>query len=137
MKWTEGLVSEVRKVSELIDSDKEMNRDMHAIGKLPEELQKLFSYCMSMNQKYRDLRKEASASDSKAAERDLLSTAHRINARLRIATDIFWAEVKHEFRHHPGIEDESLGLCRGFMVVAGGCTCPSCTAKKQAEGKGE
>ncbi len=126
MKWLQGLLVEIDKMTVLTDSDSEAESSQRELGELPEHLKKLFSYCMSLAVRLRDLRKEAKETDSRKAAGEIEGLVSRLNKRLTVATAIMWEEVHFEFKDQAG-PDHEFSVCKGWKVyVKAKCDCLIC-----------
>lgn len=134
MKWLQGLLAEIEKVTELKDSDTVIEAGQHVLGELPDHLKRLYSYCKIMSVKVRELQKEADETDSRKAAADIRTAAKRIEKRLAIAGSIMWEEIRFEFRDRDQVKpDQSLDIVKGWKVcLQAPCDCLFCRMTRQA-----
>lgn len=127
MRWLSGLLQDVEKVAELEDSDKEVDGSLTPVEVLPENIRKLFTYCIALARRIQELSKEAEETDSRQAARELRRLLKRMEVRKAVAVTIMWEEIKFEFkdRFDP---DRPLFICKGWvlcMAPAGSAEMPS------------
>ena len=115
MKWLQGMLAEVDKVTELTDADSEVDDSLLVVGSLPEHLRKLFSYCSALGEKIKELKKEADETDSRSTAAELRDLVYRMKNRKSIAAAIMWEEIKFEFKDQLDPK-KSLTLCKGWVL---------------------
>ena len=123
MKWLSGLLAEVDKITVFIDSTAKVESLHQVIGELPDHLKRMFSYCMAMADRLKDLRKEAEETDSRKAAGEIRRSVRRLESRMEIASAIMWQEIKFEFREQIN-QESSFYICTGWKV----CTKKETTA---------
>lgn len=117
MKWLQGLLVEVEKVQELIDSDSLVAAGETIIGEVPEDLRKLFSYCEALRSRILELKKEADETDSKKVAGELWSLSSRMEERYQLAAHLFWAEIRFEFKDRADPHKVNFCIRKGWQVT--------------------
>ncbi len=132
MKWLQGLMTEVEKITELNEPETERAAGQTIIGELPDNLKRLYSYCKALADKVQNLRKESDETDSRKAAAEIRGIAKRLDTRMTIAVGILWEEIRHEFRDHIK-PSAALDICKGWKVCTSApCDCLLCKMTRQA-----
>lgn len=127
-------MAEIDKVQVLQDSETSVEPGQHILGEMPDHLKRLFTYLKELAAKIRDLRKEADETDSRKAAAEIRDVAKRLEKRLTIAGNIFWEEIRIEFRDQVK-PDQALDICKNWKVCTQApCDCPFCKARQAADG---